>query len=68
MSFNSNKGTGHVITKVNVSEVISGASTLIDHNPFMVDHVDLLVFILNGRKFISMKKKRKVEWEFNRSF
>ncbi len=42
MSFNSNKGKGHVITKINVSEVVNGASTLIDHNPFMVDHVDLL--------------------------
>jgi hypothetical protein len=68
MSFNFNKGRGHVITKVNVSEVGSGASTLIDHNPFMVDHVDLLVFILNERKSINMKKKGKVEWEFNRSF
>jgi hypothetical protein len=68
MSFNSNKGKGHVITKVNVNEVVSGASTLIDHNPFMVDHVDLLVFILNERKSISMKMKGKVEWEFNRSF
>ncbi len=68
MSFNSNKGKGHVITKVNVSEVVNGASTLIDHNPFMVDHVDLLDFILNERKSMSMKKKGKVEWEFNRSF
>jgi hypothetical protein len=68
MSFNSNKGRGHVITKVNVNEVVSWASTLIGHNPFMVDHVDLLVLILNERKFISMRKKGKVEWEFNRSF
>jgi len=67
MSFNSNKVKGHVITKVNVNEVVSGASTLMDHNLFMVDHVDLHVFILNERKSISMKKKGKVEWKFNRS-
>jgi len=65
MSFNSNKVKSNVITKVNVNEVVSGASTLIDHNLFMVDH-DYL-HILNERKSISMKKKGKVEWEFNRS-
>jgi hypothetical protein len=59
MSFNSNKGRGHVITKVNVSEVVNGASTLIGHNPFMVDHVDLLVFILNERKVYKYEKERK---------